>query len=284
MSEDASAIDCAVRDSSLLRGRVGLVMGLANAHSIAWGIADACARSGARLALTYQGAVLERRVRPLAQKLDSAFLIPCDVGDDASLDAAFAQIAKNCDRLDFVVHAIAFADRAQLKGGYVHTTAEAFAQALDISCYSFTAVAARAAPLMTAGGSLLTLSYQGSSRVFPNYNVMGVAKAALESSVRYLARDLGPRGIRVNALSAGPIKTLSSSGISDLRRMLGWFRRSAPLRRDVTLSDIGSAALYLLSDLSTGTTGAVHHVDCGYHVMGMPPLSAFDAPDKEETS
>ena len=252
-----------------MAGKRGLIMGVANDRSIAWGISAAAAAQGAELAFTFLGEPLERRVRPLAASLGSEIVVPCDVSDDASIDRAFDALGKHWDRLDFVVHAIAFADKDELKGKYLATSRKNFALALDISAYSFTAVAQRAVPMMTAGGSLLTLTYFGAERVMPHYNVMGVAKAALEASVRYLAADLGEQGIRVNALSAGPMKTLAASGIGDFRHILKWNELNAPLRKNVTLADIGGSGLYLLSDLSGGVTGEVHHVDCGYHVVGM---------------
>ena len=260
----------------LLAGKRGLVMGVANDRSIAWGIARRAAEAGASLAFTYQGEALAKRVRPLAASVGGSLIMECDVTDDASMDAAFGAIEREWGGLDFVVHAIAFSDKEQLKGRYVDATADNFAMSLDISCYSFTAVARRAAPLMTAGGSLLTLTYYGAEKVVPHYNVMGIAKAALEASVKYLAADLGNDGIRVNAVSAGPIRTLASSGIGDFRYILKWNEYNSPLRRNTTTDEVGGAALYLLSDLATGVTGEVHHVDSGYHVIGM---KAEDAPD-----
>ena len=259
-----------------MQGKRGLIMGVANDRSIAWGIAAACAAQGADLAFTYQGEALERRVRPLAASVGSDIVVPCDVADDASLDAAFATIREQWDRLDFLVHAIGFADKAFLRGRYLDTPRDVFLQALDISAYSFTAVCQRAVPMMSAGGSLLTLSYLGAERVMPHYNVMGIAKAALEASVRYLAADLGADGIRVNAISAGPIKTLAASGIGDFRYILRWNQLNAPMQRNVTVDEVGGAGLYLLSDLSAGVTGEVHHVDCGYHVVGMKNPAAPD--------
>lgn len=254
----------------LMAGKRGLVMGVANDHSIAWGIATALHQSGAEIAFTYQGEALGKRVRPLAESIGGRLILPCDVEDPASLDQAFATLAREWGRLDFVVHAIAFSDKNELKGRYSETTRENFRRTLLISCFSFTEVARRAAPLMSEGASLVTLTFEGSQRVVPSYNVMGVAKAALETSVRYLAVDLGPRGIRVNALSAGPMRTLAGAAISDARRILNWHRDHAPLRRDLTLDEVGSAALYLLSSLSAGVTGEVLRVDCGYHAIGMP--------------
>ncbi len=261
---------------TLMQGKRGVVMGVANERSIAWGIAAACAAQGAELSFTFQGEALEKRVRPLAASIGSSMVFPCDVADDASIDAAFAGIAASWERIDFVVHAIGWADKAYLRGKYLDTPRQAFLTALDISCFSFTAVAQRAVPLMEPGGSLLTLSYLGAERVMPHYNVMGVAKAALESSVRYLAADLGGQGIRVNALSAGPMKTLAASGIGDFRYILRWNQYNSPLERNVSLEEVGGAGLYLLSPLSSGVTGEVHHVDCGYHVVGMKNPAAPD--------
>ncbi len=262
---------------TLMQGKRGLVMGVANDRSIAWGIAAACAAQGAELAFTYQNETLEKRVRPLAESVGASLLVPCDVGSDASLDAAFARIGAEWGRLDFLVHAIGWADKAYLRGQYLATPREAFLQAMDISCYSFTAVCQRAEPMMNEGGSLLTLSYLGAERVMPHYNVMGLAKAALEASVRYLAADLGPRNIRVNAISAGPIRTLAAAGgIGDFRYILRWNQLNAPLGRNVTIEEVGGSAVYLLSDLGAGVSGEVHHVDCGYHVVGMKNP---DAPD-----
>ncbi len=261
---------------NLMKGLRGVIMGVANDRSIAWGIASACAAQGAELAFTYQGDALERRVRPLAAGVGSSIVAPCDVSDDASIDAAFATIGQSWDGIDFVVHAIGWADKAYLRGKYLDTPRAAFVQALDISCFSFTAVAQRAVPMMRRGGSLLTMSYLGAERVMPHYNVMGVAKAALESSVRYLAADLGGQGIRVNALSAGPMKTLAASGIGDFRYILRWNQYNSPLERNVTLEQVGGAGMYLLSPLSSGVTGEVHHVDSGYHVVGMKNPAAPD--------
>jgi enoyl-[acyl-carrier protein] reductase I len=260
----------------LMAGRRGLVMGVANDRSLAWGIAKAARGHGAELAFTFQGEALEKRVRPLAESVGSDFLIECDVTGEASVDRVFAVIAERWQRLDFLVHAIAFSDKEELKGRYVDTTRANFLRTLDISCFSFTDICRRAAPLMTAGGSLLTLTYLGAERVMPHYNVMGVAKAALEASVRYLAVDLGGQNIRVNAISAGPIKTLAASGIGDFRYILKWNQYNSPLKRNVTIEEVGGAGVYLLSDLAAGVTGEVHHVDCGYHVVGM---KAVDAPD-----
>jgi enoyl-[acyl-carrier protein] reductase I len=254
----------------LLAGRRGLIMGVANDKSIAWGIARAAAHQGAELAFTYQNDAMAKRVKPLARSVGSDLVIPCDVADDAELDRAFATLREAWDRLDFVVHAIAYSDKSQLKGRYVDTTRDNFRHTLSISAYSFTGVAQRAVPMMGDGGSLLTLTYMGAGRVTPNYNVMGVAKAALEASVRYLAADLGPHGIRVNALSAGPMRTLAGSAIAGARDTFRTSAEQAPLHRNTELGEVGQAGLYLLSDLSVGVTGEVHHVDCGYHVIGMP--------------
>ena len=261
---------------TLMQGRRGLVMGVANDHSLAWGIASACAAQGAELAFTFQGEALERRVRPLAASVGSSLVLGCDVTDEASIDSAFDAVREQWGRLDFLVHAISFADKTYLRGRYLDTPRAAFLQALDISCYSFTAVSQRAVPMMGPGSSLLTLTYLGAERWTPHYNAMGVAKAALEASVRYLAADLGSDGIRVNAISAGPIKTLAASGIGDFRYILRWNQLNSPLRRNVTISDVGGAAVYLLSDLSAGVTGEVHHVDCGYHLVGMKNPAAPD--------
>ncbi len=261
---------------TLMAGKRGLIMGVANDRSIAWGIAAACGAQGADLAFTYQGEALERRVRPLAASVGSDLLVPCDVGSEASIDAAFGAVSERWDGLDFLVHAIGFADKAYLRGRYLDTPRAAFLQALDISCYSFTAVCQRAVPMMRQGGSLLTLTYLGAERVMPHYNVMGIAKAALEASVRYLAADLGAQAIRVNAISAGPIKTLAASGIGDFRYILRWNQLNSPMERNVTTDEVGGAGVYLLSDLSSGVTGEVHHVDCGYHLVGMKNPAAPD--------
>ena len=261
---------------NLLAGKRGLIMGVANDRSLAWGIANACAAQGAELGFTYLGDALERRVRPLAASVGSTLLASCDVADDASMDAAFAAVKAAWGRIDFLVHAIGFADKQYLRGRYMDTPRAAFLQAMDISCFSFTDVARRAAELMPDGGSMLTLTYLGAERVIPHYNVMGVAKAALEASVRYLAADLGSRGIRVNAISAGPIKTLAASGIGDFRYILKWNEYNSPLRRNTTIGDVGGAGVYLVSDLGAGVTGEVHHVDSGYHLVGMKNP---DAPD-----
>ena len=261
---------------SLMAGKRGLVMGVANDRSLAWGIAKAVHGHGAELAFAFQGEALEKRVRPLAESVGSTLLLECDVTDEASVKRVFAAIEKEWGRLDFLVHAIAFSDKEELKGKYVDTTRGNFLRTMEISCYSFTDVCRRAAPLMTNGGSLVTLTYYGAERVMPHYNVMGVAKAALEASVRYLAVDLGGQNIRVNAISAGPIKTLAASGIGDFRYILKWNQYNSPLKRNVTIEDVGGAGVYLLSELSAGCTGEVHHIDCGYHVVGM---KAVDAPD-----
>lgn len=263
-------------DTGILAGKRGLIMGVANDRSIAWGIAQSVAAQGAELAFTYQGDAFRKRVLPLVETLRPAAVIDCDVSSAASMDQAFAQLSDKWDHLDFLVHAIAFSDREQLKGRYVDTTLENFAMTMNISCYSFTAVAQRAEKMMTDGGSLLTLTYYGAEKVMPHYNVMGIAKAALEASVRYLAEDLGKKKIRVNALSAGPIRTLAAAGIGDFRYILKWNEYNSPLRRTVTINEVGDTALFLVSDLSRGITGEVMHVDCGYHVVGM---KAEDAPD-----
>jgi enoyl-[acyl-carrier protein] reductase I len=262
--------------AGLMEGKRGLIMGVANDRSIAWGIAQSLHAQGAELAFSYLGEVFRKRVTPLVEPLKPAAIIDCDVSNPASLDAAFASLGRVWDSLDFVVHAVAFSDKDQLKGRYVDTTADNFAMTLNVSCYSFTAVAQRAEKMMRSGGSLLTLTYYGAEKVMPHYNVMGVAKAALEASVRYLAEDLGKKNIRVNALSAGPIKTLAASGIGDFRYILKWNELNAPLRRTVTTNEVGDSALFLLSDLSRGITGEIMHVDAGYHVVGM---KAEDAPD-----
>ena len=262
--------------SPLMSGKKGLVMGVANDRSIAWGIAKAAHDQGAELAFTYQGDALQKRVAPLAASVGSDLVLPCDVTDMASVDAVFDAIAGKWGKLDFVIHAIAYSDKEELKGGYIDTTLDNFLKTMNISCYSFTAVAQRARKLMTDGGSLITLTYFGAERVMPHYNVMGVAKAALEASVRYLAEDLGKDGIRVNSLSAGPMKTLAASGIGDFRYILKWNEYNSPLRRNVTLEDVGGAGLYLISDMASGVTGETHHVDCGYNIVGM---KAVDAPD-----
>jgi len=262
--------------TALMAGNRGLVMGVANERSIAWGISKALHKHGAELAFTFQGDALEKRVRPLADSVGSTLVLPCDVTDADSIDATFEQIGKAWGEIDFVVHAIAYSDKDELKGRYIDTSRENFLMSLDISCYSLTAICQRAEKLMKPGSSILTLSYIGAEHVTPHYNVMGVAKAALEASVRYLAEDLGKDGIRVNAISAGPIKTLAASGIGDFRYILKWNEYNSPLRRNVTIDDVGGAGLYMLSDLSSGVTGETHHVDSGYHIVGM---KAVDAPD-----
>jgi len=262
--------------TGLMSGKRGLIMGLANNRSIAWGIAQALHEQGAELAFTYQGENLEKRMRPLAESLGSNLIVECDVTNEDALDATFAEIEKQWGTLDFVVHAIAFSNKDELKGRYVDTSPENFAMTMNISCYSFTAVAQRAEKLMPNGGSMVTLSYYGSQRVMPHYNVMGVAKAALEASVRYMAKDLGKKNIRVNAISAGPIKTLAASGVGDFRYLMKWNELNAPLKRNVTIDEVGGSALYLLSDLSTAVTGVIHNVDCGYHVIGMKDEEAPD--------
>jgi len=262
--------------TKLMAGKRGLIMGLANDRSLAWGIAQKLGEHGAELAFSYQGEALERRVRPLAAQLGSDLLVDCDVSDMAALDRTFEELQKRWDGLDFVVHAIGFSDKNELRGKFVDTSLDNFLLTMNISVYSFVAVAQRAARMMKQGGSLLTLSYYGAEKVIPHYNVMGLAKAALETSVKYLAMDLGPERIRVNAISAGPIKTLAASGIGDFRYIMKWNEYNAPLRRNVTIEDVGGAGLYLLSDLSAGVTGEIHHVDAGYNVVGM---KAEDAPD-----
>ena len=260
----------------LMKGKRGLIMGVANDRSIAWGIAREVAAHGAEVAFTFQGGALEKRVRPLAASVDSKIVVPCDVTDEASVDAVFDTLRGEWGGIDFLVHAIAFSDKDELTGKYVQTSRDNFIKTLDISCYSFTAVCRRAMALMPDGGSILTLTYYGAERVMPHYNVMGVAKAALEASVRYLAVDLGAQGIRVNAISAGPIKTLAASGIGDFRYILKWNELNSPLRRNVTISEVGAAGLYLLSDLGRGVSGEVHHVDCGYHTVGMVSVDAAE--------
>ena len=261
---------------TMMKGKKGLIMGLANNKSLAWGISQAVRAQGAELAFTYQGEALKKRVEPLAQELGSNIVLPCDVTDSNSIDEVFSEIEKEWGELDFIVHAIAYSNKEELSGKYVDTTAENFALTMNISCFSFTAVAQKAARLMKKGGSMVTLSYYGAERVIPHYNVMGVAKAALECSVKYLATDLGGNNIRVNALSAGPVKTLAASGISDFRYILKWNEYNSPLKRNTTLKDVGGAAVFLLSELGSGTTGETLHVDSGYHIVGM---KATDAPD-----
>ena len=259
-----------------MKGKRGLIMGLANDRSLAWGIAKAVADEGAELAFAYQGEALEKRVRPLAEQLGSSLLIDCDVSSMEAIDKAFAELKSKWQSLDFVVHAIGFSDKNELRGKFVDTSVDNFLMTMNISVYSFVAIAQRARAMMNPGGSLLTLTYYGAEKVIPHYNVMGVAKAGLEASVKYLAMDLGPEGIRVNAISAGPIKTLAASGIGDFRYIMKWNELNAPLRRNVTIEDVGGAGLYLLSDLASGVTGEIHHVDSGYNVVGM---KAEDAPD-----
>ena len=262
--------------NGLMAGKKGLIMGVANKRSIAWGIAQACANAGASLALTYQGDALRKRVEPLAEELGALVIGHCDVTEPETIDAVFDRITKEWGELDFLVHAVAFSDKDELTGRYVETSAENFRKTMDISVYSLTAVTQRAEKLMTNGGSIVTLTYYGAEKVMPHYNVMGVAKAALEASVKYLAADLGKQGIRVNAISAGPIKTLAASGIGDFRYILKWNEYNSPLRRNSTIEEVGDSALYLLSDMGRGVTGEVHHVDAGYHTIGM---KAVDAPD-----
>lgn len=264
------------QNKPIMDGKRGLIMGVANDRSLAWGIARSLNQHGAELAFTYQGEILEKRVRPLAESVGSSIVLPCDVSDEGSIEKTFKALQKKWGRLDFVVHAIAFSAKEELTGPYYNTTRGNFLNAMDISCYSFTSVCRHAHSLMTEGGSLITLTYYGAEKVMPHYNVMGVAKAALEASVRYLAVDLGKNNIRVNGLSAGPVKTLAASGIGDFNYILKWNQYNAPLKRNVTLDDVGNAGLYLLSPLSSGVTGEIHHVDAGYHVVGM---KAVDAPD-----
>ncbi len=258
--------------TAIMQGKRGLIMGVANDHSIAWGIARKLAEQGAELAFTYQGEAFGRRVKPLADKVGAKLVLPCDVEDSASVDSVFETLDKEWGGLDFIVHAIGFSDKNELKGLYADTTRENFVRTMVISCFSFTEVARRAAAMMSEGGAMLTLTYAGSERIMPNYNVMGVAKAALEASVRYLANDFGPRGIRVNAISAGPVRTLAGSGVADARHMFAYQSRNAPLRRTVNIDEVGGSALYLLSDLASGVTGEIHFVDSGYHITSMPTL------------
>ncbi|MGI9360202.1 MAG: enoyl-ACP reductase FabI [Parasphingorhabdus sp.] len=262
--------------NELMKGKRGLIMGLANNKSLAWGIAQKLSEAGAELAISYQGEVMEKRVKPLAEELGCDFLLDCDVSDMDQLDRIFAELAKKWPTIDFIVHAIGYTNKEALRGKYFDVTLDDFLMTMNISVYSFTAVAKRAAAMMNPGGSMLTLSYYGAEKVIPHYNVMGIAKAALETSVKYIANDVGPDGIRVNAISAGPIKTLAASGIGDFRYILKWNEYNSPLRRNVTIDDVGSSALYLLSDLSAGVTGETHHVDAGYHTVGM---KQEDAPD-----
>ena len=259
-----------------MQGKRGIIMGVANNRSIGWGIAQALHDQGAEIAFTYQGEALEKRIYPLAESIGSDIVVPCDVTSDEAIENTFKEIQKKWDKIDFIVHAIGYSDKEELKGEYVETSRQNFQNTMDISCYSFTAVAKHARKMMTDGGSMVTLTYLGGERVLPHYNVMGVAKAALEASVRYLAADLGKDNIRVNAISAGPLKTLAASGIGDFRYIFKWNEYNAPLKRNTTLEDVGGAGLYLLSDLGQGVTGETHHVDCGYHVVGM---KALDAPD-----
>ena len=270
--------------SSLLKGKRGLIMGVANDHSIAWGMAKTLAQHGAELAFTYQGDALGKRVAPLAKSVGSNIVIPCDVEDIASVDGVFARLDETWDGLDFLVHAIAFSDKNELKGRYADTTRENFSRTMLISCFSFTEIAKRAAERMRNGGAMVTLTYGGSTRVMPNYNVMGVAKAALEASVRYLAGDLGPQGVRVNAISAGPVRTLAGAGIADARFMYNFQRANAPLRRTVTIEEIGGSALYLLSELSGGVTGEIHYVDSGYNIISMPRPDVLKAQEAAGTT
>ena len=263
-------------NSGLMVGKRGLIMGVANERSIAWNIAKAVHEHGAELAFTYQGGPLLKRVTPLANSIGSDTVLKCDVSDQNSIETVFSELGQRWGKLDFLVHAIAFSDKEELKGRYIDTSADNFQQTMKISCFSFTSVCKKAQALMSDGGSLVTLTYAGSERVMPHYNVMGIAKAALEASVRYLAEDLGPQNIRVNAISAGPMKTLAASGVGDFRYILKWIEYNSPLRRNVSADDVGGAGLYLLSDLSSGVTGEVHHVDCGYNIVGM---KAVDAPD-----
>ncbi len=267
---------------NLMAGKRGLIMGVANQRSIAWGIAKSCAAQGAELAFTYQGDALKKRVDPLAASIGSDIVLPCDVTDEGSIDAVFAELEKKWGKLDFVVHGIAFSDKNELTGRYVDTSPENFKNTMFISCYSFTAVAQRAEKLMTDGGSLMTLTYYGAEKWMPHYNVMGVAKAALEASVRYMAADLGEKAIRVNAISAGPIKTLAAAGIGDFRYILKWNEYNSPMQRNVTIDEVGDTGLYLASDLSRGMTGEVVHVDAGYHIVGMknPKAPDITAPNK----
>jgi enoyl-[acyl-carrier protein] reductase I len=269
---------------TLMQGKRGVIMGVANNRSIAWAIAQAVAAQGGELAFTYQGETLEKRIRPLAESIGADLLIPCDVSEDAALDAAFDSVAARWPKIDFLVHAIGFADKQYLRGRYADTPRQAFLQAMDISCFSFTAAAQRASALMSEGGSMVTLTYLGAERVTPHYNVMGVAKAALESSVRYLAADFGANAIRVNGISAGPIKTLAASGIGDFSYILKWNQYNAPLERNVGLEEVGASGLYLLSDLSRGVTGEIHHVDCGFHIVGMKNPNAPDIDTSDRSS
>lgn len=267
--------------TGIMQGKRGLIMGVANNHSIAWGIAKALSAEGAEIAFTYQGDALGKRVKPLAAEIGSDFLLPCDVEDLASVDTVFAELEARWGKIDFLVHAIGFSDKNELKGLYADTTRDNFVRTMIISCFSFTEVTKRAAAIMNDGGSVLTLTYNGSQRVIPNYNVMGVAKAALEASMRYLAADFGPQNIRVNAISAGPVRTLAGAGIADARAMYSWNQKNAPLRRTATIDDIGGSALYLLSKLSNGVTGEVHYVDGGFNITSVPPLEVLKNVDPE---
>lgn len=270
-----------VKVDGLMNGKRGLIMGVANDHSIAWGIAAKLAEQGAELAFTYQGEAFGRRVKPLADSVNSKLLLPCDVEDIASVDSVFKALEDEWDEIDFIVHAIGYSDKNELKGLYADTTRENFSRTMVISCFSFTEIANRAARMMKNGGSMLTLTYGGASRVMPNYNVMGVAKAALEASVRYLASDYGPKQIRVNAISAGPVRTLAGAGVADARMMFNYQKRNAPLRRTVDISEVGGSALYLLSDLSTGVTGEIHFVDSGYSTISMPHIDELKSMDAD---
>ncbi len=270
--------------SLLMRGKRGLVMGVANDHSIAWGIAKTLADQGAEIAFTYQGESLRKRVAPLAESVGSDLVLSCDVEDIASVDAVFEALKEKWGSIDFLVHAVAFSDKNELKGRYADTSRDNFSRTMLISCFSFTEIAKRAASLMPNGGSMITLTYAGSVKVMPNYNVMGVAKAALEASVRYLASDYGPDNIRVNAISAGPVRTLAGAGIADARLMFNYQKRHAPLRRTVSIEEIGGSGLYLLSDLSTGVTGEIHYVDSGYNIISMPSPDALKTVDAAETA
>ncbi len=274
---DDKASDPGSPAGALMKGKRGLIMGVANDHSIAWGIANALHKQGAELAFTYQGEALMKRVKPLAESVGAKLVLPCDVEDVASVDKVFAEIGKAWGKLDFLVHAVAFSDKSQLDGHYAETTRDNFVRTLIISCFSFTEAAKRAAPLMKDGGAMVTLTYNGGDRAMPNYNVMGVAKAALEASVRYLAVDFGPQNIRVNAISAGPIRTLAGAGIGDARFMFAFQQKHSPLHRGVTLNELGGAGVYLLSELSGGVTGEIHFVDCGYNVIAMPQPDALRA-------
>ncbi|KQT83920.1 enoyl-ACP reductase FabI [Aurantimonas sp. Leaf443] len=266
----------------LMKGKRGLIMGVANHNSIAWGAAKALAGQGAELAFTYQGEAFGRRVKPLAAEIGAGIVLPCEVEDSASVEAVFSALKAEWGTLDFVLHAIAFSDKNELKGRYADTTRENFTRTMMISCYSFTEVARHAAAMMTQGGSMVTMTYGGATRVMPNYNVMGVAKAALEASVRYLAADFGPRNIRVNAVSAGPVRTLAGAGVSDARLMFNYQRRNSPMRRNTTIQEVGGSVLYLLSELSNGVTGEIHYVDSGYNVMSMPALDELKAQEQRK--